>query len=351
MADRLQTVFGECTTHQNTRHEMKGLVDRKPRTDLAKPRDISGIAKPRVTAKEETEAMDWEQTEPDIDDNDDPDVCGEYCKEIFKNESAIREHKWVMAARLQDIATLRVGCVDWLTEVCFTWKLATDTFFTAVLYLDKALRTLEYSLDDIQPLTGTCLFLAAKMEEVQAIPIDDIVEIAPGTSVAAIKSYEKKILVALNYEMVTPHLMLFVRRYNSISGTNMETHNISKYLSTLVVRYQGHCSGPQSMLAAAICFLARRIMGYSEAEAWSSKQTTYSGYLLEEIKMAVYFVSHALFNANRRAAEHSRNSDKVTTAYRVFNQRKFQYICTKPCLRQKFVETYGLLNVISLEKC
>ena len=53
--------------------------------------------------------------------------------------------------------------MDWLTEVCFTWKLATDTLFTAVLYLDKVLRSVEYSLDDMQPLAGTCLFLAAKV--------------------------------------------------------------------------------------------------------------------------------------------------------------------------------------------
>ena len=36
--------------------------------------------------------------------------------------------------------------------------------------------------------------------------------------------------------MVTPHLMLFLRRYNGISGADMEIHNISKYLATLVLR-------------------------------------------------------------------------------------------------------------------
>ncbi|XP_063694327.1 G2/mitotic-specific cyclin-B-like [Bolinopsis microptera] len=203
----------------------------------------------------------------------------------------------------------------------------------------------------MQPLAGTCLFLAAKMEEVLSIPIHDIIEIVPGTSVNTIKAYEKKILEALDYEMVTPHLMLFLRRYNSVSGTDMETHNISKYLATLVVRFQGFCSGPQSVLAAAICFMARRITGCSEAEAWSKRQTTYSGYTPAEIQMAVCFVSHALSNANRRADEQLKGSDKVITAYKLFNQRKFHFICAMPCFRQKFVEKYGLQNVISLESC
>lgn len=121
--------------------------------------------KRRVEAIPEDEAvpMEWEQSEPDIDDSDDPDMCGEYCKDIFKNEKK-REIKWIFAKRLPEKETkMRTSCVDWLTEVCFTWRLATDTLFVAVLFLDKTLRTIRYTLDDMQALAGTCLFLAAKV--------------------------------------------------------------------------------------------------------------------------------------------------------------------------------------------
>ena len=40
-----------------------------------------------------------------------------------------------------------------------------------------------------------------QMEEVQSIPIHDIIEIVPGTSLKTIKAYEKKILEALDYEV------------------------------------------------------------------------------------------------------------------------------------------------------
>ena len=73
------------------------LVDGKPHTDHAKPRDTDHV-KPRDKVKEDTEAMEWEATEPDFDDNNDPDMCGEYCKDIFENE-CLKEHKWVMASR------------------------------------------------------------------------------------------------------------------------------------------------------------------------------------------------------------------------------------------------------------
>ena len=40
-----------------------------------------------------------------------------------------------------------------------------------------------------------------QMEEVLSIPIHDIIEIVPGTSLKTIKAYEKKILEALDYEV------------------------------------------------------------------------------------------------------------------------------------------------------
>ncbi|KAL5263382.1 hypothetical protein ACHWQZ_G008675 [Mnemiopsis leidyi] len=340
-AERRRRVFTEQESRRNRKQEVYDAIHA-----VSIKQDNLQIIREPIVCNEE--AMDWEPTEPDFDDNDDPDMCGEYCKEIFRNEKK-REDTWVLSTRLSDKKTkLRVSCIDWLTEVCTTWKLATDTLFVAVLYLEKALSSLDYTLDDMQAISGTCLFLAAKMEEVQAIPIRDIVEIAPGTSVPIIKAYEKQILTALNYQMVTPHLMLFVRRFNSIAGADLETHNLSKYLATLVLRHQGHCSGLQSVLGAAVCFMARRIMGKTELEAWPIRQTTYS-YTLEEIKTAVYFVSHTLSNANRHAELHRNNPNKLPTAYNVFNQRKFHHISSKPIMRQTFVETYSLLNTLAVE--
>ena len=52
----------------------------------------------------------------------------------------------------------------------------------------------------------------------------------------------------------------------------------------------------------------------------------YRGYTLEEIKTAVYFVSHTLSKTNRRAELYSKNPDKLPTAYNVFDQRKFHHI-------------------------
>lgn len=303
--------------------------------------------------KEETEAMDWEQTDPDFDANDDPDLSGEYCKDIFKNEIT-REIKWVFPRRITDKKSrLRVSCVDWLTEVSFTWNLATDTLFVAVLYFDKVLRAVEWTLDDLQPLAGTCLLIAAKMEEVHAIPIGDIIDITPGTNLEMIKSYEKQILESLEYEMVTPHLMLFIRRYNTVSRAEMKTHIISKYLAALVVRYQGHCSGPQSVLGAAICFLSRRLVGLQEQEAWSQRQISYSGYTLDDIREAVHFVSHALSTVTRYARLHHNNldKDKTATAFRVFSSQKYCKVSVDHCMSQKFVDTYSFLNNIPLDNC
>ena len=42
--------------------------------------------------------MEWEEAFPDIDGSTDPDYCGEYTREIFRNEVK-REVKWVFPMR------------------------------------------------------------------------------------------------------------------------------------------------------------------------------------------------------------------------------------------------------------
>ena len=59
-------------------------------------RDNLLIAREQLACNEED--MDWEPTEPDFDDNEDPDMCGEYCKDIFRNERR-REQTWVLNSR------------------------------------------------------------------------------------------------------------------------------------------------------------------------------------------------------------------------------------------------------------
>ena len=53
---------------------------------------------PRKISTSSAEPMDWEEAEPDFDDNDDPDMSGEYCKDIFYFESQ-REMNWIITLR------------------------------------------------------------------------------------------------------------------------------------------------------------------------------------------------------------------------------------------------------------
>lgn len=46
---------------------------------------------------------------------------------------------------------------------------------------------------------------------------------------------------------------------------------------------------------------------------------------------------------------YNNNPDKVATAYKVFGSRKFAAVSTNACMRQEFINTYSLLNVITLE--
>ena len=82
------------------------------------------------------------------------------------------------ALRVHNRATL----VDWLVEVQRTFGMFPETLFTAVRYLDRFL-TLHNRVrqNQFQLLGATCMFLAAKIEELRVPEVADMVWICDNT--------------------------------------------------------------------------------------------------------------------------------------------------------------------------
>lgn len=76
---------------------------------------------------------------------------------------------------------MRAILLDWLIEVCEVYKLHRETYHLAMDYLDRYLsRTQETCKTQLQLIGITCLFIAAKMEEIYPPKISEFAYVTDG---------------------------------------------------------------------------------------------------------------------------------------------------------------------------
>ncbi|KAM8716575.1 hypothetical protein ACLKA7_003453 [Drosophila subpalustris] len=98
---------------------------------------------------------------------------------------------------------MRAILLDWLNEVCEVYKLHRDTFYLAVDYLDRYLHGQREVLKTHLQLIGiTCLFVAAKVEEIYPPKIGEFAYVTDGACTEHdILQHEKILLQALGWDI------------------------------------------------------------------------------------------------------------------------------------------------------
>ncbi|EDW77952.2 uncharacterized protein Dwil_GK24275, partial [Drosophila willistoni] len=98
---------------------------------------------------------------------------------------------------------MRAILLDWLIEVCEVYKLHRETFYLAVDYLDRYLhKARKVQKTHLQLIGITCLFVAAKVEEIYPPKIGEFAYVTDGACTEKdILEYEKYLLQALDWEI------------------------------------------------------------------------------------------------------------------------------------------------------
>jgi hypothetical protein len=106
--------------------------------------------------------------------------------------------------------------VDWLFEVSNQWKLFDDTIHYAVSYMDRYLFLKHQKVDTFQLLGATCMWIAAKYNEIYPPELDDFVYIAADTySKKSFLRMEADVLSVLNFELSKPTTKTFLMHYSN----------------------------------------------------------------------------------------------------------------------------------------
>jgi len=199
---------------------------------------------------------------------------------------------------------MRAILVNWLSEVRDEYKLKTQTLFLSIAYLDRFLQVTNNNNHNIHrhllQLVGiTCLWVAAKFEEVEVPDVTEFSYITDNTySVKEIISVERYLLNKLNYDLACVTVENFLFRYMEIGGISDEQIIIhSQFIGQLSLTYYPiHKLFQPSLIAASIVCLMKHT--YQVEPICSIHFLNYTGFskeqLLECVKELIYMYQNLI---------------------------------------------------------
>ncbi|NXG15259.1 CCNB1 protein, partial [Grallaria varia] len=207
-----------------------------------------------------------ESEDLDMEDDDDPSLCGSYMKDIYNYLRHLEEKQPVkhnyLAGREID-GNMRAVVVDWLVKVHTKFSLREETLFMTVAIIDHFLQDNPVSKTKLQLVGISSLFLASKYEEVEFPHIADLTSVTDNScSTSQICEMEKTILKALGFFLGFPLPLHFLRRASKIAEVDSEQYVLAKYLMELcIVDYDMVHFPPSRIAAAAFCLSLKLLDG------------------------------------------------------------------------------------------
>eukprot|EP00794_Sanderia_malayensis_P011317 gene11318-12503_t len=246
----------------------------------------------------------------DVDTDKDPFSMCEYVEAIFRNMKAC-EHKFPVRKYLADRKDITPGMravlIDWLVEVQENFELYHETLYLAVRIIDLYLQQKECKREKLQLIGATAMFIACKIEERHAPPLDDFVFVCDDAYQSnQFVAIEIDILATLNFELGLPISYRFLRRYSRVAGSSMETLTLARYILESSLLHYEFVDCRQSQIAAAALNLAFRM---KNAGTWDKTLVYHSGYTEEQLKDLVLRLNKMLHSPAKK------NLSTVQTKY------------------------------------
>ena len=142
---------------------------------------------------------------------------------------------------------------------------------------------------DLQLVGISSLFISIKYEEIYGPTIYEIQHIAANTySRPKIVAMEKTILKELDYRLLKPYPIHFLRRYSRLANTDAVVHHIAKYFLDLsLLMAAGSIISPSKKAAAALLLSSSLLNKSLPGEVWTESLQQHTGYSLVELKETV----------------------------------------------------------------
>ena len=132
-------------------------------------------------------------------------------------------------------AKMRFILIDWLIETSMKFKLKEETLFLGINYLDRFLSKRQILRQDFQLLGITCLFIAAKYEEIYPPDIKNFLNItAQDYKKETMLKIESEIIKSLDFKLNFTSPLFFLNEFLSCTNFKGEKEEmLCKYLIEL----------------------------------------------------------------------------------------------------------------------
>ncbi|KAF7349261.1 hypothetical protein MSAN_01715600 [Mycena sanguinolenta] len=263
----------------------------------------------RIAAELEAYANDEPEADPetspwddlDADDADDPVMVSEYVVDIFKYlkqlELTTMPNPNYMASQTELAWKMRGVLNDWLIQLHVRFRLLPETLFLAINIIDRFLSARVVSLAKLQLVGVTCMFIAAKFEEIADSSYTE----------AEILQAERYVLKTLDWNMSYPSPVHYLRRISKADDYNLKARTLGKYLIEIACLEWRLIAAPPSLLAAAAIWLARIALG---EENWTPNLAHYSSYPESALLPTANLMLNYILKPSRHESFHLKYSGK-----------------------------------------
>ncbi|KAK9532825.1 hypothetical protein VZT92_010192 [Zoarces viviparus] len=251
----------------------------------------------------------------DADDYDNPMLCSEYVKDIYKYLRQLEIEQNVRLSYLQGqevTGNMRAILIDWLVQVSLKFRLLQETMYMTVGVIDRFLQDHPVPKKQLQLVGVTAMFLASKYEEMYPPEISDFAYVTDRAyTTAQIRDMEMTILRVLKFQMGRPLPLQFLRRASKIHEVTAEQHTLAKYLLELTMVDYEMVHFPPSMVASASLALALKIL---DAGDWDVTLQHYMDYTAESLIPVMAHIAKNVVKVNDGLTKHMAVKGKYSTS-------------------------------------
>ncbi|XP_068190956.1 G2/mitotic-specific cyclin-B1 [Antennarius striatus] len=271
----------------------------------------------------------------DADDYENPMLCSEYVKEIYKYLQQLEAEQNVRPAYLQGqevTGNMRGILLDWLVQVNLKFRLLQETMYMTVGIIDRFLQDHPVPKKQLQLVGVTAMFLASKYEEMYPPEISDFAYVTDRAyTTAQIRDMEMTILRVLKFQIGRPLPLQFLRRASKICEVTAEQHTLAKYLLELTMVDYEMVHFPPSMVASAALALTLKVL---DAGEWDVTLQHYMNYTAESLIPVMAHIAKNVVKVNDGLTKHMAVKGKYSTS-------KQMRIATIPQLKSSLVKDFA----------
>ncbi|XP_012670221.1 G2/mitotic-specific cyclin-B1-like [Clupea harengus] len=250
----------------------------------------------------------------DADDYDNPMLCSEYVKDIYKYLRQLETEQAVKPSYLEGrevTGNMRAILIDWLVQVQIKFRLLQETMYMTVAIIDRYLQDNPVPKKQLQLVGVTSMFVASKYEEMYPPEIADFAYVTDRAyTTAQIRDMEMKILRSLDFNFGRPLPLQFLRRASKIGEVTAEHHTLAKYLVELTMADYEMVHFAPSQVASAAFALTLKVYNCGE---WTPTLQHYMGYEEESLVPVMRHIAKNVLKVNDGLTKHLAVKNKYSS--------------------------------------